>query len=230
MGLKNLLLKLLHRTSKPEALQSDANSDAAAMQQRFKAIESDATFKEKESIETPEGLTEFSPPIELQKDSLQLGIAAGYTGKFIKEVESSLNRIESQMTTKDWFSSKFEDQTPKLIELIKNHDLNESKRFEALESALNRMKSTAEKVPEPIREELLEEIETMKEQIPLSSKMEQLITAVKESRQISYDDLAIKLDVKIPSLRGLLANTMKRTDKIERFKQNNKGWVKYKGD
>jgi archaellum component FlaC len=245
MGLLEKLKHFLIRRFEDEALQSASTalqSDLKRSNQRFKALESAANFtnySEKQTEEyhdkTPSGFTKLSQPLELQKESLQLGVAAGYTGKSIKEIESSLARIESQMTSKDWFVSNFEDRTPELVELlseIKNnlekHDSNVLKRFESIESALNRMAEATKDVPEPIKAELTKEIDTIRSNLPLTSKMKQLIQIVKDVEEISYDDLCKRLEITRSSLRGLLANTMKRSTEVERYSVAGKGYVKYK--
>lgn len=245
MGILKKLRQIFRKGSKDEALQSAPkrfNNDLKRSNQRFKALQSadNSTIHSEKPIEYHAnigdlGSTKLSRPIELQKESLQLGVAAGYTGKSIKEIETSLARIESQMTSRDWFMSNFEDRTPAVLGIlsdIKNalekHDLNASKRFESIESALNRMMTTAKTASVPIRNELVKEIESIRSTLPLAPKMRQLVEIVKETSKISYDDLGSKLGVTRSSLRGLLSNTMRRTEEIERYSVSGKGWVRYK--
>jgi len=253
MGIFTKLKQIFTRTKKEEAIQSDSNrfkSDSKRFNKRFKALESDSNFatydKKFDKKYQDEGHLEISQPpldqeqklsepIELQKESLQLGVAAGYTGRYIKEIEASLNRIETQMVSKDWFSSKFGDQSTKTLETLKDiknvlerHDSSALKRFEAIENALIRMNSVAKDVPEPIKQKLINEIESIKSNLPLTHKMSRLVEVVKESGKISYDELASRLGISRSALRGLLSNTMKRTNEIERYSVDNKGWVRYK--
>lgn len=245
MDILKKLRQLFSKGSKDEALQSASTalqSDLKRSNHRFKALESAEDFAGYSKKQTDEHtntnaseFTKLSQPIELQKESLQLGVAAGYTGKSIKEIESSLARIESQMTSRDWFMSNFEDRTPKVLGVlfdIKNalekHDLSASKRFESIEIALNRMMITAKTASVPIRNELVKEIESIRSTLPLAPKMMQLVEIVKEAGKISYDDLGRKLGVTRSSLRGLLSNTMRRTEEIERYSVGGKGWVRYK--
>lgn len=215
MGIIQKLKALFRLGAKDEALQRSAaiNGSAAAALQ---VTEEKQYFK---------GTT---PPIELQKDSLQLGVAAGYTGRALKEIESSLNRIESGMVSRDWFISQFEDRTPELIEIMKKHDENISKRFESIEKLLGSLRETAKKAPEPLKTEIFEQIKAVEYEIPLSPKMEQLISIVEEVGDVDYDDLCAKLDIQRSSLRGLLTKTLKRTSKIERYKVGNESWVRLK--
>lgn len=168
-----------------------------------------------------------SQSIELQKDSLHLGLAAGYTGRALKEIESALMRIESSMVTRDWFSNQFEDQTPEIIEAIKKHDENMQKQFEEIEKTIGLMYKTAEKTPEPLKTELFEQIKAVESRLPLTPKMRQLVTIVKEIGEISYSELSKRLSITEDALRGLLSTTMGRTDSIIRFKKGGRGWVKY---
>jgi len=215
MGFLQTLKQILRRKPKIEALESAATK-TEALQQRSEALESLQSAP----------ITEEKPTIELQKDSIQLGLAAGYTGKFIKDVESSLTRIESQIVTKDWFSSQFGDR---FINSLKEHEENEQKRFEALQNTVNSLRQTAKKTPEPIKTELFKQIKAIERQLPLTPKMDELLKIVKESKEISYDELHDKLSISVSALRGLLANMMKRTNQIERFEKDKKGWVRYKG-
>jgi hypothetical protein len=221
MGILGYLQKIFGKKAQSEALAIAATKDEA-LQQRSEApqaLQSAAIIEEK-------------PPssIELQKDSLQLGLAAGYTGRSLREIESSLTRIESQVVTKDWFSSQFGDHVAELIDLFKKHEENEQKRFEAIQSVLNSLYQTAEKAPEPVKAELFQEIKAIERQLPLTPKMKELLQVVKESREISYDELHNRLGISISALRGLLTNMAKRTDQIERFEKDNKGWAKYTGN
>jgi hypothetical protein len=164
----------------------------------------------------------------LQKESLQLGIAAGYTGKSLREIESSLNRIERQMITRDLFNLQFEDKTPELIELLRQHDEKTEKALEAIQLSLNSLRGIAKMSPEPIRTQLTQEIQALEAKLPLTIRMKEILEIVKEVGEISYEDLAKRLNLtEISGLRGLLSNMMKRTDEIERFEKDRKGWVKY---
>ena len=76
------------------------------------------TQSEVEVIE-PASNTEY---IRIQKDALELGLAAGYAGRSLHNIESTLERMESLMVTKDWM-------TGKLDEITNSHESNEQKRF-----------------------------------------------------------------------------------------------------
>ncbi|MFH0711070.1 MAG: hypothetical protein V1944_00670, partial [Candidatus Aenigmatarchaeota archaeon] len=96
-----------------------------------------------------------------------------------------------------------------------------------IQESLERMSNAAIRAPEPIKQQIFHEIESIRQQIPLSPKMKDLISIVKQSKEISYDDLAAKLTITVSGLRGLLANTLVRTTEIERFSVSGKGWVRY---
>lgn len=232
MGIFDLFSKIFGKKAQPEALQS-ASIDVEAMQGRSKALQALQSDKiiEKPTLSEPSyEIQQLSRPVELQKDSLQLGIAAGYTGRSLRDIESSLSRIETNIVTKDWFSSQFEDRTPELIALLNEHDQNEQKRFEALQSALDSLRGIAEKAPEPIKTDLFREITTIEAHLPLTPKMNELFEILKQAKEMSYDELAKRLNLKeISGLRGLLANMTKRTNEIERFEKESKGWVRYTG-
>jgi hypothetical protein len=226
------ILQFFKKKRSPEALQSASNdfkalqSDEKALQERFKALQIGSQGVQNE-VEMAK-----SQPIEIEKESLQIGIAAGYAGRALKEIEASLNRIETQMISKDWFLSKFE--LPLLTineikEILKQHDENTIKRFEIIQNLIENLKKTAEISPEPIKTELITQIEKIESQLPLTPKMKEVLTIIKECKEISYKDLAQRLGWKDTSgLRGLLSNMAKRTNKIERFEKNGQGWVRYR--
>jgi hypothetical protein len=245
MGIFDKIKQVFKKKPAIESASKRSDTDLKRSNNRFKALQSasDSTINgEKESIEhedyhtngAPLEPTELSRPVELQKESLQLGVAAGYTGRSIREIESSLNRIERGMASREWMQTTFGDQkkTNELLaeikEVLTNHDSNALKRFEAIEIALNRMILGAKDAPEPLKRSLITEIEAIRANLPLSPKMRRLLLIVKQTGKISYDNLATRLNISRSALRGLLANTMKRTTEIERFSVAGKGWVRYK--
>ena len=235
---------LLRRPKKAEAIEStlqSIESNTQSLQSHDSSASIDEILKElrtmkdgKESTNLQSSSSTLLAP-QITKESFQLGVASGYTGRSIRNIEDSLNRIESGMVSKDWFKTEFEDNTPKLMEMIQSvrsllqeHDLNEMRRFQGIQDSLERMSKVAKDVPEPLKQEIFREIESIRQQIPLSPKMKELISLVKQSGQLSYEDLSVKLGITVSGLRGLLANTLTRTTEIERFSVNGKGWVRYK--
>lgn len=158
-------------------------------------------------------------PIEIERDSLQLGIAAGYTGRSIRDIDSSLNRIESQMVTKDWLAIKLE-------EALKEHDARLELRFNRIETAIAPLVKVLHDFPRAG----VESIKQVVEGITLTRKMKDLLKAVEEAKEISYADLSIKLSISQDNLRGLLSKVSRRTDKIQRFERDNTGWVRLNSD
>ena len=51
--------------------------------------------------------TDVLIPEEIEKDSLQLGFAAGYTGRSIHDIHKSLERIETMMPSREWILFHF---------------------------------------------------------------------------------------------------------------------------
>jgi inorganic triphosphatase YgiF len=239
MGIFDRFKRLLKRKKAIQSIQSierSIQSDSIDSIDKPKPKEKALLLTGRGFTESRESLTPDERQPSLEKDSFRLGLAAGYTGKSIKEIEHSLARMEGQMVTKDWFKTEFEDQTPKLVENLENireilekHDSSVQNRFKAIQSSLDKMKGLASRVPEPVKTDILKEIKTIKNQIPLSSKMKELVSVVKSVGELSYKDLATRLGITTSALRGLLSNTMKRTDEIERFRRGGKGWVRYKG-
>lgn len=170
------------------------------------------------------------PTIELQKDSLELGMAAGYAGRSLKEIESSMNRIETMMASKEWFIDQFGPQLQAIYDSIRVHDGNTAKKLEMIEFLIQSLENTAKKAPEPLKTELLEQIETLESQVLTPTrKMQKLAEVVKTHGEISYTDLAKELGISESALRGLLSNTVRRISSITRFSVDGKGFVKHVG-
>lgn len=161
------------------------------------------------SISNYRGVSQEIVSPEVQKDSYQLGLAAGYTGRSIREIEGSLARIEAQMVTKDW-----------LLNEINRID----RRIEDIERALGIIKGAL-----PPMDEKTGDTAIVK-RMPLTQRMEELLRVVREAGQISFADLAIKMNLDISDLRSMLSIMTKRTDLIERYRIHRTGWVKYVGD
>lgn len=206
MGLKDLLRRILGKPtiqSASKALQIDNQ----ALQSASASLQS--VDSKEISLEVPE-----TSQIEVEKDSLQLGIAAGYAGRYLKDIESSLNRIEAQMVTKDWFILQIKP------------DLE--RRLDSIQMVLDEITSIVSGSPEPIRTAILNRVSSIEQKLPLTPKMESILNTLREVKEISYEDLALKLGVQVSALRGLLSSMAKRTDKIERFEKGVSGWVKIK--
>jgi hypothetical protein len=240
MGFGDFLLRFLRQKNKPETIESlDQSLQALESPNGIASIayQSPASYKEPyiPNVIRDSNQSTILKPAEIEEGSFKLGVASGYTGRSIRNVEEALNRIEAQMVTRDWFGVQFEDKTPvllnemsKLHEEMEKHDKNEEKRFEIIENILKNMKNIANMAPNEVKFQLLYQIKAVESQLPLTKKMEELISAVQATRQISYDDLAAKLNITVSALRGLLSNTTQRTNRIERYMVDGKGWVRYK--
>ena len=156
------------------------------------------------------------------KTALELGLAAGVAGQTIRFIESSLQRIESLMTTKDWMELK-------LSEFAKAHEEAEEKRFQTLVSLINSLHHVAEKSPEPIKEEILSISTKLEKQSNLTPRMQRFIQAIKEVGEISYADLAKKLGMSEDGIRGLASIVLRKTNVVEKVHHDKKVWLKYTG-
>ncbi len=164
--------------------------------------------------------TALEKPIQLEKESLQLGIAAGYTGRAIHDIMRTLERIELNLPSKDWFSVRLE-------ELLKQHDENEEKRFENLQNLINSLLKTAETVPGPARIELVSKIKAIKDALE-RPRIQELINIIKETQEISYVDLSAKMEITQDAIRGMVSIIANKMPEIERFEKEKKGWVRFK--
>ena len=158
--------------------------------------------------------------ITLQKDALELGLAAGYAGRSLKVIETSLERLESIVISKDWANQE-------LLPLIRSIDINEQRRFESLVSIINSIGKVAERSPTNLRQELLTISKQLEEHGNLTKRMVRLISAVKETGEISYTDLANKLNMTEDGLRSLVSIVCRKTNELQRLKKDEKTWVKY---
>jgi|YelNatPaOPRAMG01_1025707.scaffolds.fasta_scaffold01189_15 hypothetical protein len=215
------ILSFIRRIFGKNALSERSNSASEALQSDLKALE-----QRFEAESSKENLTTSPQSIELEKDSLQLGIAAGYTGRSLKNIESSLVRIESQMITRDWFDLQFRQDMMDLINILRQHEEKEQLRFEAIQNSLNTIRNIASSLPKSTKSKLYEQISNIESNLPLTTRMKEIIRILEETREISYEDLANKLQIGVSSLRGLLTSMAKRTNKIERFEKDGKGWVR----
>ncbi|MBI2547011.1 MAG: hypothetical protein HYW23_01035 [Candidatus Aenigmarchaeota archaeon] len=86
--------------------------------------------------QSDESINQSISDIRLQKDSLELGMAAGYAGHSLKSLESAMERLESSVITKQWAEAY-------LLPFLKSIDDNEQRRFETLLSLLNYLKGTS---------------------------------------------------------------------------------------
>lgn len=226
MGIFDYLINFLRR---PKRFESSNQAIEQSINQSSEGIGIPA-----ENSQLNELQNESAPaPIELQKESIQLGLAAGYTGRALKEIESSLVRIESQSITKDWFIAQSEIQVQKvtrlldsILNILKIHDDLTLKHFEMIERSILSLQGIAQKAPEPLRTELLNQINVIETQLPPTPKMEQLINIVKQVNEISYTDLSARLGISESALRGLLTLTIRRTGAVQRFEKLGRGWVK----
>ena len=162
----------------------------------------------REEYTSPEPRSSDGPEsMSVQKGSYELGLAAGFTGHSIKQIESSLARIEGQMVTKDWF-------------LIQLNQLD--RRIEDIEKALGIIKGA---IP-TLEQQKAAIVKTM----PLTPRMEQVLEIVRQSGEISFADLALKMNLDVSDLRSLLSIMTKRTNDIERYRHHRGVFVKYTGD
>lgn len=162
-------------------------------------------------------------------------LSIGYMASATRNIENTLYRIESSIPTKDWLKNELNENYKNMIEAIKSvlkaiesHELESEKRFEVIESALNRLEELSKEIKGSIGEQISQEITRIKKSLPLTSRMKDILNIVKERGEISYEELASKLNITVSALRGLLSEMSKRCDEIERFEKDNKGWIRYK--
>jgi predicted transcriptional regulator len=177
---------------------------------------------------------EEKPTISIDKESLKVGMAAGYISRSLISIEDGIERIEISMPSKEWITmnilpkiEQVQQAIYNIREILMDHERNEEKRFEVLLEAINKLKTMAPSLPEPIKTEILSTVASLKS-ATLTPKMQQILDILKERREISYQELAEKLGITTDGLRGILSRMVKVCDEIERFEKDGKGWIRIK--
>jgi predicted transcriptional regulator len=246
MGVISFIKKILFGEKQPERF-----SDSQRSESMNQSIRSDLNRAESEridlnrsesmnqSIESPKSTIisskkEEKPTISIDKESLKVGMAAGYISRSLISIEDGIERIEISMPSKEWITMNLVpkiEQVQQAIynirEILMDHERNEEKRFEVLLEAINKLKTMAPSLPEPIKTEILSTVASLKS-ATLTPKMQQILDILKERREISYQELAEKLGITTDGLRGILSRMVKVCDEIERFEKDGKGWIRIK--
>jgi uncharacterized phage infection (PIP) family protein YhgE len=216
MGLLQSIFKLFRRK---EALQLES--------ERVESLD-----KARSSIPTSD-----EKVLQIDKEALQLGVAAGYASRSLKNIEDSLFRIESLIVTKELFKTELQEINSQMIQtlqalqsikqLMEEHEAKEQSRFEKIIEALTKLESAAYKTPEPIRKEILTQIEKIEAELPLTERMSKILSILKERKEISFRELAQLLGYKhVSTVRGLISLMKRRMNQIETFRMNREGWVR----
>jgi len=246
MGVISFIKKILFGDKQPEQF-----SDSQRFESMSQSIRSDLNRAESEridlnrfesinqSIESPKSTIissdkEEKSTISIDKESLKVGMAAGYISRSLISIEDGIERIETSMPSKEWITmnilpkiEQVQQAIYNIREILMDHERNEEKRFEVLLEAINKLKTMAPSLPEPIKSEILSTVASLKS-ATLTPKMQQILDILKERREISYQELAEKLGITTDGLRGILSRMVKVCDEIERFEKDGKGWIRIK--
>ena len=246
MGVISFIKKILFGEKQPERF-----SDSQRFESLNQSIRSDLNRAESERIELNrfESMNqsvesskstiissekEEKPIISIDKESLKVGMAAGYISRSLISIEDGIERIEISMPSKEWITmnilpkiEQVQQSIYNIREILMDHERNEEKRFEVLLEAINKLKTMAPSLPEPIKTEILSTAASLKS-VALTPKMRQILDILKERREISYQELAEKLGITTDGLRGILSRMVKVCDEIERFEKDGKGWIRIK--
>jgi predicted transcriptional regulator len=246
MGVISFIKKILFGEKQPERF-----SDSQRFESMNQLIRSDLNRSESEridlnrsesmnqSIESSKSTItssdkEEKSTISIDKESLKVGMAAGYISRSLISIEDGIERIEISMPSKEWITmnilpkiEQVQQAIYNIREILMDHERNEEKRFEVLLEAINKLKTMAPSLPEPIKTEILSTVASLKS-ATLTPKMQQILDILKERREISYQELAEKLGITTDGLRGILSRMVKVCDEIERFEKDGKGWIRIK--
>jgi hypothetical protein len=246
MGVISFIKKILFGEKQPERFSDSQRFESidSSIQRdlnRFESERIDLNRAESmnQSIESPKSTIissdkEEKPTISIDKESLKVGMAAGYISRSLISIEDGIERIEISMPSKEWITmnilpkiEQVQQAIYNIREILMDHERNEEKRFEVLLEAINKLKTIAPSLPEPIKTEILSTVASLKS-ATLTPKMQQILDILKERREISYQELAEKLGITTDGLRGILSRMVKVCDEIERFEKDGKGWIRIK--
>ncbi len=179
---------------------------------------------------SPRAEFQSSKDLSLERTSIELGLTAGYFGRSLKEIESTLKKIEDEMVSRDWFIYNLNEGFRKIAALIARHDESVNTKLSLIETLIKDLKNAAYSLPQPYRSEFISRIESVERKLPLTPRMRQVLKILQERGEISYSELSQMLGITESALRGLLSTMSKRLidQKIERFTKNGKGWVRLK--
>jgi hypothetical protein len=246
MSIISFIKKILFGEKQPERF-----SDSQRFESMNQSIRSDLNRVESEridlnrsesmnqSIESPKSTIissekEEKPTISIDKESLKVGMAAGYISRSLISIEDGIERIENSIPSKEWITmnilpkiEQVQQAIYNIREILMDHERNEEKRFEVLLEAINKLKTMAPSLPEPLKTEILSTVASLKS-ATLTPKMQQILDILKKRREISYQELAEKLGITTDGLRGILSRMVKVCDEIERFEKDGKGWIRIK--
>jgi hypothetical protein len=246
MGVISFIKKILFGEKRPERFSDSQrfesmNQSIRSGLNQFESERIDLNRAESmnQSIESPKSAIissdkEEKPTISIDKESLKVGMAAGYISRSLISIEDGIERIEISMPSKEWITmnilpkiEQVQQAIYNIREILMDHERNEEKRFEVLLEAINKLKTIAPSLPEPIKTEILSTAASLKS-ATLTPKMQQILDILKERREISYQELAAKLGITTDGLRGMLSRMVKVCDEIERFEKDGKGWIRIK--
>ncbi|MDT7858596.1 MAG: winged helix-turn-helix transcriptional regulator [Candidatus Aenigmarchaeota archaeon] len=246
MGVISFIKKILFGEKQPERFSDSQRFESMNQLIRIdlnraesERIELNRAESMNQSIESPKSTIissekEEKPTISIDKESLKVGMAAGYISRSLISIEDGIERIEISMPSKEWITmnilpkiEQVQQAIYNIREILMDHERNEEKRFEVLLEAINKLKTMAPSLPEPIKTEILSTVASLKS-ATLTPKMQQILDILKERREISYQELAEKLGITTDGLRGILSRMVKVCDEIERFEKDGKGWIRIK--
>ncbi|MEM5874808.1 MAG: winged helix-turn-helix transcriptional regulator [Candidatus Aenigmatarchaeota archaeon] len=212
-----------------EALKSDYQS----IQSDQKSIQSEDNTRATQSFQTS---TNLATLLEEKEKELPTGIIIGYTSKTLKNIEEGILRLEKSLPDKEWLKAELNEYFTKVIESLKialkaidEHESRSNLRYESIESALNRIEEIALSLKESTqKEQIIREISEIRKNMPLSPRMQQILEMLKEKKEMSYEEIAQSIGISVSALRGLLSEMCRRTDMVERFEKDGKGWLRFK--
>lgn len=228
--------------AKEAQLTPSASSQIAqeALKSDYQAIQSDQKSIQSESTQTTQALpsttANLTTLLEEKERELPTGIIIGYTSKTLKNIEDGILRLEKSLPDKEWLKGELNEYFTKVIESLKialkaidEHESRSNLRYESIESALNRIEEIASSLKESSqKEQIIKEVAEIRRNIPLSPRMQEILEMLKEKKEMSYEEIAQSIGISVSALRGLLSEMCRRTDMVERFEKDGKGWLRLK--
>lgn len=223
-----ILDKLFKRKIKEEESfkKKDEELSSSTVADESKPIEAKITNEGDRSIDR---INQSIDHFEItEKESLRIGITAGFITKSIKNIEDLLNKIETKALSVDIFKEILDQRVNKIIEEIKIHELKEQRRTEKIIEFLDFLTTFSKNLPLSYRHKLEHQVEKVQKELKLTPQMEKIVEFVKSKGEASYDEISQAFNISSSYVRGIISLAISRGAPLERFIKENKGWVRSK--
>ncbi len=222
MGLLDRIKKMFFKEESIDSFNQSSNQSINQSSQSIKSIES---INQSPNQSFNQSFQSEKTSIELEKESLKLGMAAGFISKTLIHMEELLDKITTNFPDRAWISSELRSQLSILEQKLDEHERKSQERLNILINLIHSLKEISPYLPQTYRSKLQKIVQEAEPH--LTPKMQQLVETVKSRKEISYKELAVMLGISESALRGLLSLAIERGAPLQRFRIDGKGWVRY---